>query len=68
MEFGKILRELRQEKDLSQVQLAKITGIGKSTISDWELSRKEPTASSLIKLADFFNISIDELLGRKDYI
>ncbi|MCL2556401.1 MAG: helix-turn-helix domain-containing protein [Firmicutes bacterium] len=68
MKFGNILRELRQEKNLSQVQLANKTGLSKSAIACWELSQSEPTAGALIILAEFFDVSVDELLGRKDYL
>jgi len=61
--FGERLRELRRESGIGQIQLAKELGVGKSVISLWELDRCEPTLSNLIKLAKFFNVSIDELAG-----
>ena len=65
MKFGSILRELRQTEGLSQMQLAIKSGLSQSAIAHWELGETEPTAGALITLAEFFDISIDELLGRK---
>lgn len=61
--FGDKLRELRQERAIGQVQLAKEIGVGKSVISLWELNRCEPTLSNLIKLSLYFGVSIDYLAG-----
>jgi len=58
---------LREEKEISQKQLSEKTGISQSTLARWELSQSEPTASSLIILANFFNITIEQLLGIEDY-
>ncbi len=63
MEFGKILKDLRKERNLSQMDLALITGISQSAIAKWELDKTEPTASALITLSKFFNESVDFLLG-----
>lgn len=61
------LKELREDKHLSQVGLANATGLSKSAIGRWELGQAEPTASALITLAKFFNVSADYLLGLTDY-
>ena len=61
--FKDNLKELRLEKKLGQVELAKAIGVSKGVISLWENGLREPTMSSLIILANFFNISIDELVG-----
>jgi len=63
--FGKRLKELRIENNLNLIELANYIGVGKSTISNWELGQNEPTLSSLIKLANFFKVSIDFLAGRE---
>lgn len=47
-------------------KLAKLTGLSQSSIGCWELGRTEPTASELIKLADFFGESVEYLLGLTD--
>lgn len=64
-EFKSILKELRQEKKLGQVELAKAVGVSKGVISLWENGLREPNMYSLIALAKYFNISIDELVGLK---
>lgn len=63
MKFGKILKELRAEKGISQMDLAKATGLSQSAIAKWELNKTEPTASALITLSLFFNETTDFLLG-----
>ncbi|MBR2903153.1 MAG: helix-turn-helix transcriptional regulator [Clostridia bacterium] len=62
-EFGEILKALRTEKGLGQVQLAKELDVSKSVISLWELGGADPTLSNLKKIARFFNVSIDFLAG-----
>lgn len=61
--FKDNLKELRFEKNLSQVELAKSIGVSKGVISLWENGLREPNMYSLIILAKFFKISIDELVG-----
>lgn len=63
--FGKIIRNLRIENNETQVQLANSLGTTQKQISKWETERIEPNISSLMMLADYFDISIDELVGRK---
>ncbi len=57
------LKELRQERKLGQIELARLLGVSKGVISLWENGLREPTMSSLILIAKFFNVSIDELVG-----
>ena len=64
--FSEPLRELRQERGLGQIQLAKELDVGKSVISLWELGKCEPTLSKLIAMARFFGVSIDYLAGPED--
>ena len=64
--FGERLRELRQERNLGQVQLAKELDVGKSIISSWELGVCEPTLSRLVVIAKFFGVSIDYLAGLEE--
>lgn len=63
MRFSIRLKELREERGLSQMMLAKVTGISQSSIARWELEKADPTATSLIVLAKFFNETVDYLLG-----
>lgn len=67
MLFSKRLKELRQEKGLSQMELAVTLGISQSAIAKWELEKTEPTASAIITLANFFAVSTDYLLGVAEY-
>ena len=61
--FGTRLKDLRQEKSLGQITLANKLGVGKSIISARETNKGEPTLSNLIKIANFFNTTIDYLAG-----
>lgn len=63
--FGKRLQELRKEHGLKQKDFAQTIGYSQSQISQWETGVNEPTASALIKIADYFDISVDYLLGRE---
>ncbi len=67
MMLPSILKELRVEKGLSQQQLAKQIGVSQKAIDYWEREINEPKASYIIRLADFFEVSADFLLGRKHY-
>lgn len=62
-EFKNNLKQLRHERGLGQVELAKQIGVSKGVISLWENGLREPNLSSLIAIAAFFKISIDELVG-----
>lgn len=61
--FKDNLKELRTEKNVGQVELAKEIGVSKGIISLWENGLREPNLFSLIKLAKYFHITIDELVG-----
>lgn len=61
--FKDILKDLRLEKGLGQVELAKAIGVSKGVISLCENGLREPNMYSLILLAKFFKVSIDELVG-----
>ncbi len=61
--FGERIKALRLEKGLGQIALAKSIGVGKSVISLWENDSCEPSLGNLIRLAEFFGVSIDYLAG-----
>ena len=61
------IKELMKEHGLNQVRLAERVGVKQNTISAWLLNKKEPSITSLWLLADYFNVDIDYLVGRKDY-
>jgi transcriptional regulator with XRE-family HTH domain len=60
--FPERLKELRYSKKIGQVDLAKQLGVSKGIISLWENGLREPTLSNLITLAEFFCVSLDELV------
>lgn len=60
------LKEIRKSRGISQVKLAMILNTNQNTISRYETGEREPGIHELIKLADFFDISIDYLLERTD--
>ena len=61
--FAENLKELRLEKGIGQVELAEKIGVSKGIISLWENGKREPTLSSLVALAKYFDVSIDTLVG-----
>ena len=61
--FCEKLKELRVEKAIGQVELAKKLNVSKGIISLWENGLREPKLSNLIALATFFDVSIDYLAG-----
>lgn len=64
--FGERLRFLRKSKGYSMDEFAKLMNAGKTTIYNWEKDNRFPDRDTLIKLADFFDVSLDYLLGRTD--
>lgn len=64
--FGIKLKELRIEKGLSQRRLGEIFGVCNQSVSFWETGSREPDIDTLIRLADFFDVSVDYLIGRKE--
>ncbi|MBQ2741057.1 MAG: helix-turn-helix transcriptional regulator [Clostridia bacterium] len=58
---------MRIESNLSRAQLAKQLNVSVRLISYWETGKRECDFDMLIKIADLFSVSIDYLLGRKDY-
>jgi len=63
--FSYNLKMLRIDKKLSQPQLALELGVSKGIISFWENEKYEPTATNIIAVAKYFNVSIDNLLLTK---
>lgn len=66
MSISSILYELRVERGVSQKELAEAIGVSQSTIAKIEVGRNEATASTIRKLASYFNISTDYLLEFED--
>ncbi len=64
--FSENLKMYRKQEKYNQQQLSILVGVSQQCISEWENGKIEPTLSYLWKLADIFNITIDELVGRID--
>ena len=64
--YGQRIKELREERGLSLMALAKAIGVSDTAICKWENQLAEPKLSYIVRLADFFNCSTDFLTGRAD--
>lgn len=64
---GEIIQELRKDRHLRQKDLANAIGITRGALSNYELGNREPSIDILWRLADYFDISIDELVGRRKF-
>lgn len=62
--FGERLKALREEKQISQRELGQFFNLSQSTIAYYETNKKEPNKDTLQRLADYFHVSVDYLLGR----
>jgi len=64
MKFANILYNLRISNALTMTELSKYTGISVASLSAYERAHSTPSLENLCKLADFFQISLDQLVGR----
>ena len=60
------INELLKSEGLNQSKLANGIGVNQSTVCNWLNGKKEPSIERLWKLADFFDVSVDYLIGRKE--
>lgn len=60
------LKELRKKKGVSQLRMATDLNTTQNTISRYETGEREPGIAELIKIADYFNVSVDYLIGRTE--
>ena len=60
------IKQIMKTESLTQMQLAAKIHVGQSTISEWLTGKNEPSIESLWKLADYFDVSVDYLIGRKE--
>ena len=58
---------LRQENNMLQQELAEHLKVSKSTVSGWEVGRNQPDYDKLIELSVLFGVSVDYLIGRRNY-
>ncbi len=64
--IGERIKQLRENKGLTQAQLAKEFKLSRSAVNYWEMGLSVPSTQYIIELAKFFNVSADYLLGIKD--
>ena len=62
--FRERLKELRLENDLTQAELGKIVNTSKMAVSHWESGHSEPSIAQLITLSNYFDVSVDFLIGK----
>lgn len=61
------IRVLRKQKSITMRELGKILGVAESTISQYETGKREPSNETLLRLAEFFNVSVDYIICRDVY-
>ena len=66
MDYRARMRELREDHDLTQIQVAKIINKSQQGYNHIEVGRAELKIEDLIKLCDFYNVSADYFIGRKN--
>lgn len=66
--FSERLRQLRTARDLSQMEFSKHIGISKSSVNMYERGEREPGLETLERIADYFNVDMDYLLGKSDVV
>lgn len=66
-DFSNILKTLRCEKNVGQIELAKSINVSKGVISLWENGLREPKLSNLVALAKYFEVSLDFLAGLTEF-
>jgi transcriptional regulator with XRE-family HTH domain len=64
--FCQRLRQLRQDKNMTITQIANEFEVTKQTVSRWELGDRIPTLDTATAIADYFDVSLDYLVGRSD--
>lgn len=65
--FGERLRELRLERKMTQSAVGSILHVSANTIYAWENDKQEPSMTTLLKLCEIFNVSLDFLFGKTDF-
>ncbi len=65
MQFSERLCECRQKSKMTQEELAEKCDVSRQAIAKWEKGESVPTLDKLIVLADIFNLTLDEMVGRK---
>ena len=63
----KRIRDLREDKDLTQKELAKVLNCSQQVYSNYELGQRDIPTNILIKLSEFYEVSVDYILGISNY-
>lgn len=66
MEFGQRLQQLRERKRISRKVLSELCGLNPDAVRRYERGEAEPTLHSLVAIAEYFEVSVDYLVGRSD--
>ena len=64
--FSNRLKQLRKDHGITQMQFAQEFNISKGTIGMWEIGKREPDFETATRIADYFHVSVDYLLGRDE--
>lgn len=64
--FTQRLKELREEKGVTQQDIGKLVNMSKMAISHWEKGHSEPSIAQLILLSNYFGVTVDYLVGKTD--
>lgn len=65
LNYGEALKHQREIRNLSQTELAQKSGLKQQMISHWEANKGLPNIDFCVRLAEYYNISLDELVGRE---
>ena len=65
--FNQRLKDLRKENNISQLELAKLLNMTKMAISHWESGHSEPSISQLIEISNYFDVTVDYLIGKTNF-
>ena len=64
--FAHRLKELREEKGVTQQEIGSLVNMSKMAISHWEKGHSEPSIAQLIVLSNYFEVTVDYLIGKTD--
>lgn len=65
--FPERLKQIRKEKGMTQIDLAKTLGVSSSTVAMWETGKRKPSFDMFDRLTEVFNLSLDYILGTTDH-
>ena len=65
-DFSWRIRKMRVEREMSQRDLAELLGVDRTTVAGWETHRRTPDLFMIVKMADIFGVTIDNLVGRRE--